>query len=166
MTFSLQSGMTYESDKMSGLRPTAREAPAESLERHERKIMTIVSKTEETFTVGFIDEGPGVRLELMNETDQTLRCVDILTVFLKDEETPGGSPSRVHISFASLNSIRAKEKAVMSHKTWIDGKPASPLHDQLKRLRVAAGEDRPYVLDISWEDAQGKTRFQRIPIGH
>jgi hypothetical protein len=128
--------------------------------------MSIVSKTEETFSVGFRDEGSKVCLELMNETDQTLRCVEILTVFLKDEETPGGGPSRVHISFASLDSIRSKEKAVVSHKTWIDGKPAAPAQDQLERLKVAAGEDRPYVLDISWEDAQGKTRFQRIPIGH
>ena len=128
-------------------------------------IMTIISKTEDIFTIGFKDEGSKVRLELRNETDQTLRSVDILTVFLKDEETPGG-PSRVHISFESLNSIQAKKTAVVSHKTWIDGKPAAPAHDQLERLKVAAGEDRPYVLDISWEDAQGKTRFQRIPVGH
>ena len=127
--------------------------------------MTIISKTEDIFTVGFKDEGSKVRLELTNETDQTLRRVDILTVFLKDEETPGG-PSRVHISFESLDSIRAKETAAVSHKTWIDGKPAAPAHDQLERLKAAAGEDRPYVLDISWEDSQGKTRFQRIPVGH
>ncbi|HEY0378016.1 MAG TPA: hypothetical protein VGC87_13940 [Pyrinomonadaceae bacterium] len=128
--------------------------------------MSILGKTEETFTVGFRDEGSGVRLELTNETDQTLRSVDILTVFLKDEETPGGGPSRVHISFESLNSIRAKETTVVSHKTWIDGKPAAPSEDQLERLKVAAGENKPYVLDISWEDAQGKTRFQRIAVGH
>lgn len=128
--------------------------------------MTIVGKTEETFTAGFSDEGPKVRLELRNETDQTLKCVDVLTVFLKDEETPGGGPSRVHISFASLDAIRPNEKAVVSHKTWIDGKPATPSDDQLERLKVAAGENRPYVLDISWEDAQGKRRFQRIPVGH
>ena len=128
--------------------------------------MTTVSKTEETFTVGFRDEGSKVRLELTNETDQTLRCVEILTVFLKDEETPGGGPSRVHISFESLDSIQAKKTVVVSHKTWIDGKPAAPSHDQLERLKAAEGEDRPYVLDISWEDAQGKTRFQRIPVGH
>src|ERR1044071_4540691 len=125
--------------------------------------MTIVGKTEETFTAGFMDEGPKVRLELTNETDQTLKCVDILTVFLKDEETPGGGPSRVHISFASLDSIRPKETAAVSHKTWTDGKPAAPAQNQLERLKAAAGEDKPYVLDISWEDARGKTRFQRIP---
>jgi len=128
--------------------------------------MSIVSKTEETFSVGFRDEGSAVRLELTNETDQLLRSVEILTVFLKDEETPGGGPSRVHISFESIDSIRSKEKEVVSHKTWIDGKPADPSHDQLERLKVAAGEDRPYVLDISWKDAQGRTQFQRIPVGH
>jgi len=34
------------------------------------------------------------------------------------------------------------------------------------RLKVIAGEVSPYVLDISWEDAEGKARFQRIPVGH
>src|SRR5215212_4748406 len=158
MIFSLQWGMTREASDL--------EALAESLERHEEKIMSIIGKTEETFTVGFMDDGSKVRLELVNETDQTLRSVDVLTIFLKDEETPGGGPSRVHISFESLNSIRAKEKAVVPHKTWIDGKPATPSHDQLERLKVMAGEDKPYTLDISWEDAQGKTRFQRIAVGH
>ena len=128
--------------------------------------MTIVGKTEETFTAGFGDEGPKVRLELRNETDQTLKCVEILTVFLKDEETPGGGPSRVHLSFESLDSIGPKEKAVVPHKTWIDGKPADQSRDQLGRLKVRAGEDRPYTLDISWKDVHGKTRFQRIPVGH
>ena len=130
------------------------------------KIMTILGKTEETFTAGFRDEGPTVRLELGNETDQTLRSVEILTVFLKDEETPGGGPSRVHISFTSLDSVGPKEKAVVTHKTWIDGKPADQSHDQLERLKERSGEDRPYTLDISWNDVHGKTRFQRIPVGH
>ncbi len=127
--------------------------------------MTISSTTGMPFTFGFVDEGTKVLLEVMNESDQTLKCVEILTVFLKDEETPGG-PSRVHISFESLNSIRPKTKSVMSHKTWIDGKPAPPERDQLKRLKEMAGEARPYALDISWEDAYGKKRFQRIPVGH
>ena len=39
-------------------------------------------------------------------------------------------------------------------------------HDQLERLKVVPGEVRPYVLDVSWEDAEGKSRFQRIPVGH
>ena len=127
--------------------------------------MTINSTTGQPFTFGFIDEGAKVLLEVMNESDQTLKCVEILTVFLKDEETPGG-PSRVHISFEALSSIRPKGKSVISHKTWIDGKPATPESDQLKRLKEMAGENRPYALDISWEDAYGKKRFQRIPVGH
>jgi|ERR1044071_525511 hypothetical protein len=127
--------------------------------------MTTSSTTGMPFTFGFIDDGSKVLLEVMNESDQTLKCVEILTVFLKDEETPGG-PSRVHISFEALSSIRPKAKSVMSHKTWIDGKPATPEYDQLKRLKEMAGEARPYALDISWEDAYGKKRFQRIPVGH
>lgn len=128
--------------------------------------MTSGNKSAETFTIRFIDEGSQLLLEVMNETDQTLKCVEILTVFLKDEETPGGGPSRAHISFEALTSIQANGKSIMSHKTWIDGKPAALPQDQLERLKVMAGEERPYVLDFSWQDAQGKTCYQRIPVGH
>lgn len=128
--------------------------------------MSSNNKTEETFSVRFIDAGPKVLLELMNVTGQTLKCVEILTVFLKDEDTPGGGPSRAHIKFEPLKHIQPQEKAILSHKTWIDSKPVSAEHDQLERLKARAGETRPYVLDISWEDAEGKTRFQRIPVGH
>jgi hypothetical protein len=131
-----------------------------------KKIVTYNSKTSEPFTVRFIDGGAKVLLELTNEMDQTLKCVEVLTIFLKDEETPGGGPSRVHIKFDALDSIHAKEKATLSHKTWIDGKPVAPEQDQLERLTAKAGETRPYVLNISWEDAEGKSRFQRIPVGH
>ena len=99
-------------------------------------------------------------------TGQTLMCVEILTVFLKDEETPGGGPSRAHIKFEPIQSIRPQEKAILSHRTWIDGRPVDPKHDQLERLKEIAGEDRPYVLDVSWEDGEGKKRYQRIPVGH
>ena len=128
--------------------------------------MAIMSKTEETFVAQFIDSGSKVHLELMNATDQTLECVEVLTVFLKDEEITGGGPSRVHIKFDDIKSIRPKERAVLSHRTWIDGKPVDSSDDQLKRLKVIASETRPYVLDISWQDGEGKTRFQRRPVGH
>jgi hypothetical protein len=123
-------------------------------------------RAEEIFTARFIDEGSNVRLELTNECDQPLNSIEILTVFLKDEETPGGGPSQAHIRFEPIKSIQPKEKTVLSHRTWINGKPAAPAHDQLERLKVIAGETKPYVLDISWQDAEGKTRFQRIPVGH
>ena len=128
--------------------------------------MTINSNTEKPFTFEFIDEGSKVLLGLTNETDQTLKCIEVLTIFLKDEETPGGGPSQANIKFKDIESIRPKEKVVLSHRTWINGKPADPARDQLERLKVIAGEVKPYVLDISWEDAAGKSRFQRIPIGH
>lgn len=118
------------------------------------------------FTARFIDEGSTVRLELTNECDQTLKSVEILTVFLKDEETPGGGPSQAHIRFEPLQAIQPKEKAILSHRTWINGKPGDPRQDQLERLKAISGQARPYVLDISWQDAEGKTRFQRIPVGH
>ena len=126
----------------------------------------LVSKTEEPFAVSFVDDEAEIQLELMNATDHTLKCVEILTVFLKDEETPGGGPSRVHIRFEAIKSIQPKEKVILSHRTWIDGKPAPRDHDQLQRLKVITGKVRPYVLDISWEDAEGKARFQRTPVGN
>ena len=124
------------------------------------------SGREESFTARFVEGEPNVRLELMNTTDLTLKCVEVLTVFLKDEETPGGGPSRAHITFEGVKSILPKEKVVVSHRTWIDGKPAAAHRDELGRLQVVAGGVRPYVLDISWEDAEGKSRYQRIPVGH
>ncbi|HEV2882832.1 MAG TPA: hypothetical protein VGX24_16270 [Pyrinomonadaceae bacterium] len=117
------------------------------------------------FSYVLTGDGSETRLELMNVSDQTLRCVEVLTVFLKDEET-SGAPSRAHIRFEAVKHIQPREKAVMPHKTLIDGKLADSTNDQLERLRVIAGATRPYVLDISWEDPEGKTRFQRIPVGH
>jgi hypothetical protein len=129
-------------------------------------MMTINRKTEKPFTATVLDVGPEVLLELMNTTDQPLKCVEILTVFLRDEETPGGGPSRANIKFKDVECIYPKEKAVLSHSTWIDGQPVDSTHDQLKRLKVIAGQVKPYVLDISWQDTEGKTQFQRIAIGH
>jgi len=59
-----------------------------------------------------------------------------------------------------------QQTAVVSHRTWINGRPVNDERDQLTRLRIITGEINPYVLDISWEDAEGKARFQRIPVGH
>jgi hypothetical protein len=132
----------------------------------QEKIMTFNSNTEKPFTFEFIDEGPKVLLGLTNGCDQTLKCVEVLTVFLKDEETPDGGPSQANIKFKETERIPPQEKAILSHRTWINGKPAAPDQDQLERLKVIAGQAKPYVLDISWQDANGKTRFQRIPVGH
>jgi hypothetical protein len=123
-------------------------------------------KTEKPFTFRFIDVGSKVLLELTNANDQPLRSIEILTIFLKDEETPGGGPSQAHIRFDAIKSIQPREKAVLSHRTWINGKPADLEGDQLERLKIIPGEVSPYVLHISWEDAEGKSRFQRIAVGH
>lgn len=122
------------------------------------------TNTEKPLTCRFIDDEAHVRLELSNDADHALKCVEILTVFLKDLETPGGGPSQAHIRFDAVGSIRPKENVILSHKTWVNGKIADA--DLLLRLKVIAGEVKPYVLDISWQDPEGKTRFQRIPVGH
>jgi hypothetical protein len=120
---------------------------------------------DKPLTFRFIDVEADVRLELGNEADHTLKSVEILTIFLKDLESPGGA-SQAHIRFDAVGSIRPKENVVLSHKTWVNGKIAHAGEDMLARLKVIAGEVKPYVLDISWEDPEGKTRFQRIPVGH
>jgi hypothetical protein len=62
--------------------------------------------------------------------------------------------------------MKLREKAVLSHRTWINGRPADTDHDQMERLKIIAGEVNPYVLDISWQDAEGRTNYQRVPVGH
>jgi hypothetical protein len=126
----------------------------------------MIGTAEKPFTIKFLETESDVHLELTNATDHALKAVEVLTVFLKDEETPGGGPSQAHIKFEALSQVRAKENVVLSHKTWINGKIVAPPQDQLQRLRVIAGAVRPYVLDISWQDTEGKARFQRIPVGH
>ena len=121
---------------------------------------------EKPFTARFIEAEARVLLELTNTSDQTCKGVEILAVFLKDEETPGGGPSRAHIRFDPLKWVLPKEKAVLSHRTLIDGRLAAAGRDQLGRLKAVEGEVKPYVLDISWEDGEGRSRYQRIPVGH
>ena len=124
-----------------------------------------MSNKEKPFTFRFVETEAKLLLELTNATDRTLKCVEVLTVFLKDE-APGGGPSQAHIRFDAIERILPTEKSIMSHRTWINGKPAASERDLLGRLQVVAGEANPYVLDISWTDTDGKTRFQRIPVGH
>ena len=125
-----------------------------------------MSNKEKAFTFRFVEANTNFLLELTNATDRTLKCVEVLTVFLKDEVTPGGGPSQAHIRFDAIERIQPTEKSIMTHRTWINGKPAASERDLLGRLQVIPGQAHPYVLDISWEDADGKTRFQRIPVGH
>jgi hypothetical protein len=117
------------------------------------------------FTIRLMDTKPRVLLELTNTTEMTLKSIEILTIFLKDEGPTAGA-SRAHIRFDAINSVQPKEKAVISHRTWINGMPAGDAQDQIGRLQVVAGAVKPYVLDISWEDLDGKIQFQRIPVGH
>jgi hypothetical protein len=134
------------------------------VEAQARGIMMLIK--EKPFTCKFISAGTNVVLELTNDTDRTLKSVEILTVFLKDEVTPGGGPSQAHIRFDAIERMLPNETSVMPHRTWINGKPAAVERDLLARLEMIAGETHPYVLDISWQDADGRTRFQRVPVGH
>lgn len=117
-----------------------------------------------TFNFRFIDGPSRVAVELTNVSEQVLKSIEILTIFLKDEET--GGPSQAHIRFDGVKSMQPGEKTVLSHRTWINGKPADSDHDQMDRLKLIAGQANPYALEISWEDPDGKMRFQRIPVGN
>ena len=126
----------------------------------------INNSTQKTFTYRFLDAKPRILLELTNVTQKTLQSVEILTIFLKSQKNSNGNPSEAHIKFEAITSMLPQQTAVPAHRTWIDGKPVNDDQDQMARLEVVEGETRPYVLDISWEDGEGKARFQRIPVGH
>ena len=128
--------------------------------------MTADSNMKKTFTFRFIDAPSNVAVELTNASERTLKSIEILTIFLKDKETPGGGPSQAHIRFDGVKSMQPGEKTVLSHRTWINGKPADSDDDQMERLKLIPGRANPYALEISWEDTDGKMRFQRIPVGN
>jgi hypothetical protein len=118
------------------------------------------------FTYEFVNDGSNVLLELTNATKETLKSVEILTVFLKNEDALGWGPSQVHIRFEAVERILPAEKSIMHHTIWINGKHVEAESDHLQRLQTIDGKANPYVLDISWQNPEGKTRFQRIPVGH
>ena len=132
----------------------------------ERTIMIADSNRKKTFDFRFIDASSKVAVELTNASEKTLKSIEILTIFLKDNHTPGGGPSQAHIRFDSVKSMQPGEKTVLSHRTWINGRPVDADHDQMERLKPIAGHANPYALEISWEDTEGKMRFQRIPVGN
>ncbi|HEX8721416.1 MAG TPA: hypothetical protein VF736_12345 [Pyrinomonadaceae bacterium] len=128
--------------------------------------MTMSRNAEKPFTARFLEGDEKVLLELTNTSGEVLKGVEILAIFLKDQGSASGVPSQSHIKFEPVKSVYPKEKAILSHRTWIDGRPADAAHDQLERLKAVEGEVKPYVLDISWENEEGRTRYQRIPVGH
>lgn len=119
---------------------------------------------KKTFNFKFIDGPATVLVELTNSSEMTLKSVEILTIFLKDKGTHGFDPSQAHIRFDGVKSMKPGEKTVLSHRTWINGKPVDADHDQMERLKLIAGQANPYALEISWEEPDGKMRFQRIPV--
>ena len=126
----------------------------------------MANKKPRPFTYQFLDDGPNLLLELTNATQQTLKRVEILTIFLKNHETSAAGPAQVHIRFDGVERILPAEKSVFSHTTLINGKVIEDDREQLARLQAVEGAPNPYILDISWQDAEGRTRFQRIPVGH
>ena len=115
--------------------------------------------------VRFIDTQPRMLMEITNTSVNPLKSVEILTIFLRERQG-FNTASRAHIRFDPIKSVQPNEKAVVYHRTWSNGRPSSDAQDQIGQLEVVAGVVKPYVLDISWEDVDGKIQFQRIPVGH
>lgn len=127
--------------------------------------MTPNGHMTKTFYFKFLDAPPTVVVELTNASEKTLKSIEILTIFLKEKEAHGAGLSQAHIRFDGVKSMQPGEKKVLSHRTWINGKPTEADHDQMERLKLIVGRTNPYALEISWEDPEGKMRFQRIPLG-
>jgi len=126
--------------------------------------MSTNNNNERPFTFRFIETKPRILLELKNTAETALRSIEIMTIFLKNDAQDGGAQTQIR--FDLIKNMRPGDAAVLSHRTWINGTPVEDARDQLSRLQIVAGEFTPYVLDISWENAEGKSRFQRIPVGH
>jgi hypothetical protein len=78
-------------------------------------IMTIANATP--FGFRFVDTKQRVLLELTNKTEMTMKSIEILTVFLKDEETPG-EVLRKHIFVSteySLFNQRKRQSSPIKH---------------------------------------------------
>src|ERR1044072_8590748 len=114
----------------------------------------MIQNTEKPFTARFLGGDHKLLLELTNTSGELLKGVDILSIFLKDQGAPSGLPSRSHIKFETVKSVYPKERAVLSHRTWIDGRPADAAQDQFERLKSVDGQPQPYVPDISWENEE------------
>ena len=96
----------------------------------------MTNNKKKAFTFSLVDAGTNVALELTNATDQTLKCVEVLTVFLKNKEASHAGPSQVHIRFEAVERILPKEKSVVSHTTLINGKPVDkPTNTAAARAR-------------------------------
>ena len=127
--------------------------------------MSTNGNIDKPLTLRMFDSETTIVLELTNRGDQTLKSVEILTIFLNDVETVGG-PSKSHIRFGTIESIPPRGMAILSPSTWVEGKPVDADGEHLAYLKGIEGRVKPYVMNISWQDAHDKTRFQRIPVGH
>jgi hypothetical protein len=88
-----------------------------------------------TFYFRFIDGPSTVLVELTNASEQVLKSIEVLTIFLKDKEASTGL-SQAHIRFEGVKSMQPGEKTVLAHRTWINGKPAESDDDRLERLKI------------------------------
>src|SRR5437660_7483225 len=123
-----------------------------------------MNTNQKTLAAKFLDTELKILLELSNDSNETLKGVEILAVFLKAKASSCDF-YEAQIKFDAVKFMLPQQPAVVPHRTWINGKPVNDERDQMARLKIVTGEANPYVLHISWQDAEGKSRFQRIPVG-
>src|SRR5260370_40831838 len=111
------------------------ESKEERPESENQEQIKIMSNKEKPFTFRFVEAEDNFRLELTNVTDRTLKSIEVLTVFLKDEVTPGGGPSQAHIRFDAIERILPTVKSIITHRTRINRKPAANDSCLLSRLQ-------------------------------
>ena len=80
--------------------------------------------------IRFMDTKPRMLMEITNATTTTLKSVEILTVFLKDEQ--GSAAPLATFRFDPQIQFN-KRKGGCSHRTWINGRQRNDAQDQIGR---------------------------------
>ena len=78
------------------------------------------------FTYKFVNDGSNLLLELTNATRQVLKRVEILTVFLKNDDALGWGPSQVHIRFEGVARILPAENSITQSGSMESRLPLNP----------------------------------------
>ena len=108
--------------------------------------MTANNHIKKTFNFQFIEAPPKVVVELTNASRHTLKSIEILTIFLKDKETPGRGPSQAHIRFDGVKSMKPGEKTVLSHRTGLMENRLRLTTISMERLKLIASQANPLCI--------------------
>jgi hypothetical protein len=71
------------------------------------------NNNEKPFTFRFIDTKPRILLELKNTAEIALRSIEIMTIFLKNDEHVQDGGAQTQIRFDVIKSMRPGDAAVL-----------------------------------------------------